>query len=141
MNRSSQKGMVLLVSLMLLLMLTLIAIAASSRSTLQLRISSNNELTSVAFQSSEAGLAAWIGAYLALEDPEFEGGSNGQAYSINKSKSNWDIPCPGGSIGMMSCFDIQSDGGASCDANGQNCLATASHRQGGKRREPLSSAN
>lgn len=141
MNTANQKGMVLLVSLMLLLMLTLIAIAASSQSTLQLRVSSNNELSNAAFQSAETGLAAWIGAYLSLKDPDLAGGSNSQSYSINKSRSNWDIPCPGGSIGMMSCFDIQSDGGASCDANGQNCLATASHRQGGKRREPLSSAN
>ena len=65
MKTNKQKGMVLLVSLILLLMLTLIAITASNQSTLQLRISSNSEQRNMAFQAAEAGIAKWTGTYLA----------------------------------------------------------------------------
>lgn len=141
MNAQKQQGMVLLVSLILLLMLTLIAIAASSQSTLQLRISSNSEQRTAAFQAAEGGLSKWAAAYFNRENNlplEGDFGSN-QHYAVDESNSRYNVPCPGVSLGLMSCFDLRVTGTSSCDANGDNCAATRIHLQGGQRREPLSS--
>lgn len=136
MNR--QKGMVLLVSLILLLMLTLIAIAASNRSTLQVRISSNSEMRNGAFLAAEAGLAQWSKAFLQNGIPLDSGKlTGGQAYDM--VNLNTAQVCTGGNIEMASCFDLQATGRSGCDTGtNTNCVATAIHRQGGQRRNALS---
>lgn len=63
-SRSPQRGMALLVSLMLLLLLTVIAISAANMSSMQQRMAINSQNQNVAFQASESGLAAWIDNYV-----------------------------------------------------------------------------
>lgn len=140
MSSKNQQGMVLLVSLILLLMLTLVAITASTQSSLQLRISSNNEQNNSAFQAAEAGLASWTSAYLSFEPaPPTQGVVGGsQAYTVTKAQTGL---CLGSSLGMMTCFDVQAEGRGGCDASGNDCVATAVHAQGGQRREPLGQNN
>ena len=48
-----QRGVVLLVSLMLLLMLTILALTATNRSTLQERMPANSQDSNLAFQAAE----------------------------------------------------------------------------------------
>ncbi len=140
MNAHKQRGMVLLVSLILLLMLTLIAITASSRSTLQLRISSNSEQRSMAFQAAEAGISQWVGAYLNFEPaptmPATIGTTRFDIVTSGPYKSRWDHPCTGASLTPgspeMLCFDVAFAGESVCD--GSNCEVSAIHRQGGQRR-------
>ncbi|WP_277372796.1 PilX N-terminal domain-containing pilus assembly protein [Pseudomonas sp. AA-38] len=141
MNASKQKGMVLLVSLVLLLMLTLIAITASNQATLQLRISSNSEQRTMAFQAAEAGISNWVGAYLAGQKNSqlpTTGTVGDTSFNIVSSKSRWDVACPGSEIregsGLprMDCFDLTVEGGSVCE-NGV-CAVKTIHRQGGQRR-------
>ncbi|MBD9676891.1 hypothetical protein IB274_09315 [Pseudomonas sp. PDM18] len=63
-SRTPQRGMALLVSLMLLLLLTVIAISAANMSSVQQRMAINSQNQNVAFQASESGLAAWITHYV-----------------------------------------------------------------------------
>ena len=153
-----QQGMVLLVSLILLLMLTLIAIAASSRSTLQVRIASNSEMRNGAFMAAEAGLATCsnsmiegevspYGCKAVLEDGKTYKATlgNGQVYTVDivplpdpddPSRQTLTPPCLGGGIGQsdrppLSCVDLVARGGAGCtDDTLDNCAATTRHRQG-----------
>ena len=142
MNTNKQKGMVLLVSLILLLMLTLIAITASNQSTLQLRISSNSEQRNMAFQAAEAGIAKWTGTYLAdLTNLPTSGTIGNTQFYIDPAKSRWDVACPGSSITQgsgaprMDCFDLTVEGKSVC--SGSSCAVTTVHRQGGQRRGDL----
>lgn len=137
MNAHKQRGMVLLVSLILLLMLTLIAIAASSRSTLQLRISSNSEQRNMAFQAAEAGIARWTGAYLTEQSTLPSTGTIGaNQFNVVANKSRWDLPCPGSGLTpgtpRMDCFDLTVTGESVCESS--TCAVTTIHRQGGQRR-------
>lgn len=141
MNASKQKGMVLLVSLILLLMLTLIAITASNQASLQLRISSNSEQRNMAFQAAEAGIASWVSVYFTESDSsklpttDTSGETN---FNVISNKSRWDVACPGGNLGFgsgtprMDCFDLTVEGGSVCE-NGV-CAVKSIHRQGGQRR-------
>lgn len=151
MNPSKQKGMVLLVSLILLLMLTLIAITASNQATLQLRISSNSEQRTQAFQAAEAGISNWVGTYFNIPLKDLH-----KIYKINispldkvtsitvgegtKSQLNETFStvgaCPNGSsingaVREMYCFNIQAEGLSACDDNNE-CVKSV-HRQGGIR--------
>ena len=139
MKTTNQQGMVLLVSLVLLLMLTIIAITASNQSTLQLRIASNSEQRSMAFQAAEAGIAEWTGAYLNDQISLPTTGSVGATkFAVDQTKSRWDVICPGSSISQgsgaprMDCFDLVVEGQSVCD--GSTCAVTTIHRQGGQRR-------
>lgn len=137
-SHSKQKGIVLLVSLVLLLMLTVIAITAATQSNLQLRISSNSQQQNIAFQAAESGLQNWISQYFS--------GSEGSNYpseqneTIGSSENKFGVavisagPCSGSGLSRVSvnCFDIQSTGEA---CNDGECSATAIHRQGGQRRQ------
>src|SRR5690606_5877099 len=121
MNR--QRGMVLLVSLVLLLMLTLIAIAASSQSTLQVRIASNSEMRNGAFLAAEAGIAQWARAFqnkkAGLDSATLP---DGQAYEV--AQVNPGLLCTGTTLGLTSCFDLSVTGKAGCDNGTQNnCVA------------------
>lgn len=139
MNMHKQRGVVLLVSLLLLLMLTLIAITAANQSSLQLRISSNSQQQSAAFQAAESGLQQWTNTYFAAAEntsfpPESQAiqvGSSNERFSVTRIYAG---ACPGGGLGRVSlnCFDIQSTGEI-CESG--SCTATAVHRQGGQRRQ------
>jgi type IV pilus assembly protein PilX len=140
MKTHTQRGVVLLVSLLLLLILTLIAITAANQSSLQLRIASNSQQQSAAFQAAESGLQQWANAYFATtNNAEFPphsqavsitGGTN-ERFSV---KPIYTGPCPGSGLGRVSlnCFDIQSTGEV-CESG--SCTASAVHRQGGQRRQ------
>lgn len=54
----NQRGIVLVVSLMMLLLLTVLAISASTTATLQERMAFNAQENNVAFQTAESGLAS-----------------------------------------------------------------------------------
>lgn len=56
---SREKGIVLLVSLVLLLALTIIAITAANQSTLQERMATNSQMQNTAFQNTESGFKQW----------------------------------------------------------------------------------
>lgn len=62
-NATQQRGIALLVSLLLLLMLTIIAISAANQSTLLQRMAGNSQQQNIAFQASESGLEAWVNDY------------------------------------------------------------------------------
>lgn len=141
MHTNKQSGMVLLVSLILLLMLTLIAITATNQATLQLRISSNSEQRTMAFQAAEAGIARWTSTYLEERDNTklpATGTIAGTNFNIVTTKSRWDAACPGSTIAIgsgiprMDCFDLTVEGGSVCE-NGA-CEVKTVHRQGGQRR-------
>lgn len=135
MSSKNQQGMVLLVSLILLLMLTLVAITASTQSSLQLRISSNNEQNNSAFQAAEAGLAIWTRAYLFGQSLPTQGVvGDSQAYTVIKPSPNESSegPCLGFGLGFgMGCAEVQV--GVGCDANGTDC--TTVHVQGVRKRD------
>ena len=154
MNNQKQRGMVLLVSLILLLMLTLIAITASSQSTLQLRISSNSEQRTMAFQAAEAGIANWVGTYFATPLNDLPKLDKADALDLATATSlavTTDTHAtvnvvdsqvgpqagtaltPGG-LSMYS-FDLVVEGGSVC--SGGTCTVKTTHRQGGQRRGPL----
>lgn len=141
MNSSKQRGMVLLVSLVLLLMLTLIAITATNQATLQLRISSNSEQRTMAFQAAEAGIARWVSTYFTEKDSTklpTTGTVAATTFNVVTSKSRWDAACPGSTIAIgsgmprMDCFDLTVEGGSVCENN--VCEVKTVHRQGGQRR-------
>lgn len=156
MNAHKQRGMVLLVSLILLLMLTLIAITASSQSTLQLRISSNSEQNNLAFQAAEAGIANWIGSYFSvpLIDLYTIGRVDGTAQNPLPTSTKLgsdaaiEIDINESSVGLlggyalsagsgvreMYSFNLKVKGGSACDNNEiiTTCAATVIHYQGGQ---------
>lgn len=156
MHSTKERGMVLLVSLILLLMLTLIAITATNQATLQLRISSNSEQRSMAFQAAEAGIAREVSIYFTQCPPEGNGCSlkddGAPAEIIGDStisqKTAFTIVDPiapedclppgyglevGGAAVKMKCFDLTVKGGSVCDSNGK-CEVEVVHSQGGRRR-------
>lgn len=147
MKTHDQKGMVLLISMLLLLMLTLLAIAAANQSTLQLRIASNSEQQNASFQASESGLAHWTDDYFAAKD--FLTDDDDTVISFGRQDRNEKftvaviVPpasenCAVKAMGLrpnsiqLYCFELESTGTV-CDASGTNC-AEAVHRQGGQRR-------
>lgn len=153
MNNHKQRGIVLVVSLLLLLILTLIAITAANQSSLQLRISSNSQEQNAAFQAAESGLIKWTESYFqstsySMPNATFaptmdltagpvtavSSGSTRETFSILAISNPKTCSGQGmrpGSIELY-CFEVQSTGQA-CDSDG-NCTATAVHRQGGQRR-------
>ena len=141
MSMHKQRGMVLVVSLLLLLMLTLIAISAANQSSLQLRIASNSEQQNAAFQAAESGIQLWTATYFDADDNAFFPNDwTSQQVGSGSSKEHSTVtavyagPCPGSGVGRISlnCFDLQSVGEV-CESG--TCTATAVHRQGGQRRQ------
>jgi type IV pilus assembly protein PilX len=56
-QKSQQRGMVLVISLIMLLLMTLLAISASTSSSLQERMANNAQEANIAFQAAESALA------------------------------------------------------------------------------------
>ncbi|TXI35663.1 MAG: hypothetical protein E6Q69_01050 [Aquipseudomonas alcaligenes] len=144
MSLHKQKGMVLVVSLLLLLMLTLIAISAANQSGLQLRIASNSEQQNAAFQAAESGLALWTDEYFnASDNAAFPDDWTSQQIGTPRTGfpaehstvvTTYSGPCPGSGVGRVSlnCFSLRSTGEVCASGD---CTATAIHLQGGQRRQ------
>ena len=62
-SHSRQRGVALLISLIMLLLLTVIAITAATQSTLQERMATNSQMQNTAFQNVESGFMRWDGIY------------------------------------------------------------------------------
>ena len=147
MNTQSQRGSVLLISLILLLMLTMIAIGAATQATLQQRMAANSQQQQSAFQAAESGLQAWAEQFKVAPDsfnatPINWATGAGQAryaataedanncvgvvpaYSLNADES--------GTTFKYACYEIQSTGQSCPDANcnAADNPATATHIQG-----------
>jgi Tfp pilus assembly protein PilX len=140
---TSQRGVVLLVSLVMLLLLTIIAIAAASHANLQLRISSNSQLQNIAFQQAESGLQKWSNIFFknSAPSPEDIGKQSG---TDSEGRYSAEPATIGGTIfaeGMgftaglqVLRFEVISTGNA-CGSSGGNCEITATHRQGFQKRQ------
>jgi len=145
MSQQKQRGMVLVVSLLLLLMLTLIAISAANQSSLQLRIASNSEQQNAAFQAAESGLQMWTAQYFAAADnssfpdewtnQQIGTPRTGHPAEESTVEVTYAGSCPGFSEGRgvsLNCFSLRSTGQV-CTSG--DCTATATHLQGGQRRQ------
>jgi type IV pilus assembly protein PilX len=102
----SQRGIALLVSLILLLLLTVLAITAASTSSLQQRMAGNAQEQNIAFQVAETGLATWIALFEAgdpIPDPdELQASGNANAeYTLEVAEQ---ANCLAGSLGVGSGF-------------------------------------
>jgi type IV pilus assembly protein PilX len=147
MNTQSQRGAVLLVSLVLLLLLTTIAITASNQATLQQRMAANSQQQNSAFQAAESGLQAWAKEFKVAplsftSTPQDWSTGAGQAkYNATAGIAN---NCTGvipafslnadetGMTFKYACYEIQSTGQSCPDANcnAADNPATATHIQG-----------
>ncbi|MDF3867490.1 PilX N-terminal domain-containing pilus assembly protein [Pseudomonas denitrificans (nom. rej.)] len=149
-----QRGMALLVSLMLLLLLTVIAISAANMSSVQQRLAINSQNRNVAFQASESGLAAWIENYartgIALDTRaaprtlEDEDNNVVATFAVSSSDPIIVPPGIGGSIGTENpefrTYPITSlavacgSDTSACDPGTDNGYARAKHMQGYEQR-------
>ncbi|MGC4008675.1 MAG: PilX N-terminal domain-containing pilus assembly protein [Pseudomonas sp.] len=152
-SRAPQRGMALLVSLMLLLLLTVIAISAASMSSVQQRMAINSQNQNVAFQASESGLAAWITNYVktgtalsTVSDPAplKDGDTVVAKYAVSSSDPIIVPPGIGSSIGTENpefrTYPITSlavacgSDTSACDPATDNGHARARHLQGYEQR-------
>lgn len=141
-----QRGMALIVSLLLLLILTVLAISMASTSTLQQRISGNAQQQNLAFQASESGLKYWVEWY-GLHDNkpsepatvDLQSGDSGNARA-SVTSSNLEcsrvIPAQSLSVGglVYNCYQVSSQAKAckslsSCDPSTSTGQARALHRR------------
>lgn len=137
-----QRGMALIVSLLLLLILTVLAISMATTSTLQQRISGNAQQQNIAFQAAESGLQHWVEQFVA-GTPVADGtlwsiaptsGSSGSA-RVRLSAGNIDCAkfLPAQSLSVTagtlaySCYQINSQAKACKDLN--NCDVTSADGQ------------
>ena len=144
MNNQSQRGIALLVSLVLLLLLTIIAITASNQATLQQRMAANSQQQNNAFQAAESGLQAWTdqfrlapAGFTAIPQNWSTGAGTARysatapdagncggvipAYSLNGDETS---PTP-----KFACYEVRSAGQSCPDANcnASDNPATATH--------------
>lgn len=76
-----QRGVVLVVSLLMLLVLTIIGLAATRSTTLEERMTANQNDAAVAFEAAEAALRDGEGQMSAANSPSFTSNANG-AYDL-----------------------------------------------------------
>jgi len=88
--RRRQQGVVLVVSLLMLLVLTLIGLAATRSTTLEERMTANQNDAAVAFQAAEAALRDGEGQMSAANSPSFTNNASG-AYdqATMSSSTSW----------------------------------------------------
>lgn len=86
--RNAQRGVVLVISLLLLLVLTLIGVAATRSTTLEERMTANQRDREVAFQAAEAALRDGESALQAAAPGQFNN-TNGLYDQSTMSFSNW----------------------------------------------------
>jgi type IV pilus assembly protein PilX len=91
--RAQQRGMALIVSLILLLVLTLLGLAAMQNTSLEERMAGNLRAENVAFQASESALRAgesWLGAVTLTTQPATTNTSpaTGQVWALDAPNPN-----------------------------------------------------
>ena len=87
-RRSRQHGVVLVISLMMLLVLTLIGLAASRGTSLEQRMTTNQNDQEIAFEAAEAALRAGESVLSGATTPNYAGNTAG-AYSLSTMTVNW----------------------------------------------------
>ncbi|MCY1426515.1 hypothetical protein D9M71_423370 [compost metagenome] len=131
--RPPQRGMALLVSLVLLLLLTIIAITAATQSSIQERMAANSQQQHVAFQAAESGIQSWLQSY--TNNPRIEAISTGKTRLSDSAPVFYTASAPipgkcesivgpyslngadGGTTFQFACFNIESTGQSCVDAN------------------------
>lgn len=88
MPSSRQRGVVLVVSLLMLLVLTMIGLAATRGTTIEQRMTTNQNDQEVAFQAAEAALRAGESVLSGAATPNFAGNTAG-AYTQSTMTVNW----------------------------------------------------
>ena len=88
-----QQGVVLVVSLLMLLVLTLIGLAATRSTTLEERMTANQNDATVAFEAAEAALRDGEGQLSSASQPNYDGNAAG-AYNASTMSSSmtWHDP-------------------------------------------------
>jgi type IV pilus assembly protein PilX len=89
-SRQRQQGVVLVVSLLMLLVLTMIGLAATRGTTIEQRMTMNQNDQEVAFQAAEAALRAGEGALAGAANLDFSANTNGAYTSTTMASDlNW----------------------------------------------------
>jgi type IV pilus assembly protein PilX len=83
-----QQGVVLVISLLMLLVLTLIGLAATRSTTLEERMTANQNDATVAFEAAEAALRDGEGQMSSASQPNYSGNASG-AYDATTSSVDW----------------------------------------------------
>ncbi|TLP77830.1 hypothetical protein FEA48_01150 [Pseudomonas nitroreducens] len=149
-SSTTQRGMALIVSLMLLLILTVLAIAMASNSTLQQRISANAQQQNIAFQAAESGLQFWVTRFaqsgtapangISMTVEPRSGVSGSAQVSLNSSFIECAKFLPPQSMSVAAgtltytCYQVSSQAKAcknlsSCDVTSSDGQARALHRR------------
>jgi len=84
--QARQRGVVLVISLLMLLVLTVLGLAATRSTALEERMTANQNDKEVAFQSAEAALRYGEGLLSAASQPTFSANANG-AYTLSTMAS------------------------------------------------------
>lgn len=87
-SRSRQRGVVLVISLLMLLVLTMIGLAATRSTTLEQRMTTNQNDQEVAFQAAEAALRSGESVLSNNVGINYAGNTAG-AYTLNTMTVNW----------------------------------------------------
>lgn len=88
-----QQGVVLVVSLLMLLVLTLIGLAATRSTTLEERMTANQNDATVAFEAAEAALRDGEGQLSSASQPNYDGNTAGayNATTMDTSTVDWHV--------------------------------------------------
>lgn len=88
-----QQGVVLVVSLLMLLVLTIIGLAATRSTTLEQRMTANQNDATVAFEAAEAALRDGEGQMSSASQPNYSGNASGayDASTMDTSTVDWHV--------------------------------------------------
>lgn len=88
-SRRRQQGVVLVISLLMLLVLTMIGLAATRGTTIEQRMTVNQNDQEIALQAAEAALRAGEGALSGAANLNFSGNTDGAYTSTTMGDLNW----------------------------------------------------
>lgn len=117
-NRSAERGVVLVVALLMLLVLTLIGVAATRGTSLEQRMAGNNQDHQVAFQAAEAGLVNCEDFLNQVTLPPFDGTNGLFQQDTDAATPLWDNDADWWSTNAR-----EYDGPAFVDASGEPIVA------------------
>lgn len=108
-----QRGVALLVSLILLLLLTILAITAARTSALQQRMASNAQEQNSAFQAAESGISRWVTLFNdGAAIPASETNGDGSVFRLDNPPVDIQANCLFGSVGttgfVFDCYHVTS---------------------------------
>jgi type IV pilus assembly protein PilX len=108
-----QRGVALVVSLVLLLLLTILAITAARTSSLQQRMAGNAQEQNSAFQAAESGLSRWIALFTDGQAiPATETNGDGSVFRLDNPPVEIQANCLFGSVGtsgfVFDCYHVTS---------------------------------